>query len=123
VGYGDVPLSQHGTHVLVGVYTFLSTILLAFAISNLSSVLRERSRIKKILKIAQRKQTLDRLKELDTGNGVAKDTFVLAVLEQLGVLDRERDIIPWIKVTAYRYRWFYELALTAMCCGVEVRGV
>jgi hypothetical protein len=106
VGYGDVPLSQHGTHVLVGVYTFLSTILLAFAISNLSSVLRERSRIKKILKIAQRKQTLDRLKELDTGNGVAKDTFVLAVLEQLGVLDRERDILPWIKVTAYRYRWF-----------------
>jgi hypothetical protein len=123
VGYGDVPLSQHGTHVLVGVYTFLSTILLAFAISNLSSVLRERSRIKKILKIAQRKQTLDRLKELDTGNGVAKDTFVLAVLEQLGVLDRERDIMPWIKVTAYRYWWFYELALTAMCCGVEVRGV
>jgi hypothetical protein len=38
VGYGDIPLGQGGTHITVGIYTFLSTILLAFAISNLTDV-------------------------------------------------------------------------------------
>jgi ferredoxin-like protein FixX len=59
---------------------------------------QERKRLAKILAIAQRKQTLDCLKELDKGDGVARDTFVLAVLEQLGILNRENDIEPWIKV-------------------------
>jgi hypothetical protein len=104
VGYGDVPLSQGGTHIAVGIYTFLSTILLAFAISNLTDVYKERKRLAKILAIAERKQTLDRLKDLDAGDGVARDTFVLAVLEQLGILNRENDIEPWIKVCALQRR-------------------
>jgi hypothetical protein len=98
VGYGDIPLGQGGTHIAVGIYTFLSTILLAFAISNLTDVYKERKRLAKILAIAERKQALDCLKDLDSGNGVARDTFVLAVLEQLGILNRENDIEPWIKV-------------------------
>ena len=99
VGYGDIELTQHGTHITVGIYTFLSTILLAFAIKNLTDVYYERKHLLKIKHIAEKKATLESIKELDTGNGVPRDTFVLAVLEQLGVLDRENDILPWIKVS------------------------
>ena len=99
VGYGDVPLDQGGTHIFVEVYTFFSTILLAFAISNLQGIHKERKNLKKALLFAERKQTLDRIKMLDTGNGVPRDTFILAVLEQIGVLNRENDIEPWLKVS------------------------
>lgn len=87
---------------MVGIYVFLSVILLAFAIANITDIYQERKRLGKMLAVAQRMQTLDKLKELDTGHGVPRDTFVLAVLEQLGVLDRENDILPWIKVIIER---------------------
>lgn len=99
VGYGDIPLNDHGTHIFVETYTFFSTILLAFAISNLSTIYKEKQYLENALAIAERKQTLDRLKLLDTGNGVPRDTFVLAVLEQLGVISHDRDVEPWLQVT------------------------
>lgn len=79
-------------------YTFFSTILMAFAIRSLRSLYRERKQLKKSLEFAEKQQTLDKLNLLDTGNGVPRDTFILAVLEQLGVLDRDTDIQPWIEV-------------------------
>ena len=98
MGYGDIPLTQDGTHIAVGIYTFLSTILLAFAISNVTDIYREKKKLAKMLAIAERKQTLSCLRELDLGQGVPRDTFILAVLEQLGILSRENDIEPWLKV-------------------------
>jgi hypothetical protein len=83
---------------MVEVYTFFSTILLAFAISAINDIYKERKRLKKALEVAERQQTLEQIKLLDSGSGVRKDTFILAVLEQLGVLDRSRDIEPWLKV-------------------------
>eukprot|EP01032_Pedospumella_encystans_P016915 gene16915-19278_t len=97
VGYGDIPLNDHGTHIFVETYTFFSTILLAFAISNLSTIYKEKQYLENALAIAERKQTLDRLKLLDTGNGVPRDTFVLAALEQLGVISHDRDVEPWLQ--------------------------
>lgn len=98
MGYGDIPLHQGGTHVFVEVYTFFSTILLAFAIGNLHGIYKEKKALKKALLVAERKQTLAKIKLLDTGNGVPRDTFILAVLEQLGTINRETDIEPWVKV-------------------------
>lgn len=98
MGYGDIPLNQGATRIFVELYTFFSTILLAFAISNLHGIYQEKKALKKALMVAERKQALGHIKMLDTGNGVARDTFILAVLEQLGKIDRENDIEPWIKV-------------------------
>ena len=72
--------------------------MMAFAIRNVRSLYRERKQLKKSLEFAEKQQTLDKLKLLDTGSGVPRDTFILAVLEQLGVLDRDTDIQPWIEV-------------------------
>lgn len=98
VGYGDIPLNQGGTHIFVEIYTFFSTILLAFAISNLTTIQKEKKYLEKALAFAERKQTLDRLKLMDTGKGVPRDTFILAVLEQLGVINHDQDIEPWLQV-------------------------
>ena len=91
-------MNYGGSHILVGVYTFFSTILLAFGISNVFNILAERKRLRKAEAIAEKKMTLEQIKMLDTGHGVPRDTFILAVLERIGVLDRERDLEPWIKV-------------------------
>ena len=91
-------MNEGGTHAVVMFYTFSSTIMMAFAIRNVRSLYRERKQLKKSLEFAEKQQTLDKLKLLDTGSGVPRDTFILAVLEQLGVLDRDTDIQPWIEV-------------------------
>jgi hypothetical protein len=71
---------------------------MAFAITNIADTHQERKHLKKMLALAERRQALGKIVDLDAGDGVRRDTFVLAVLEQLGVLDRDLDIIPWIKV-------------------------
>lgn len=98
VGYGDIPVNQGGSHNFIMLYTFFSTILMAFAISNLRSLHGERKQLKKALEFAEKQQTLDKLKLLDTGKGVPRDTYILAVLEQLGVVNHDIDIKPWIEV-------------------------
>jgi len=90
-------------------YTFSSTIMMAFAIRNVRSLYRERKQLKRSLEFAEKQQTLDKLKLLDTGNGVPRDTFILAVLEQLGVLDRDTDIQPWIEVCLCEYYHFFPI--------------
>jgi hypothetical protein len=71
---------------------------MAFAITNIADNHQERKHLKKMLALAERRQALGKIVDLDAGDGVRRDTFVLAVLEQLDVLDRDVDIIPWIKV-------------------------
>jgi hypothetical protein len=71
---------------------------MAFAITNIADTHQERKHLKKMLALAERRQALGKIVDLDAGDGVRRDTFVLAVLEQLGVLDRDLDIVPWIKV-------------------------
>jgi hypothetical protein len=43
-------------------------------------------------------QSLDFIADLNDGQGVRKHEFVLAVLSHLGVLNKERDVDPWMKV-------------------------
>ena len=101
MGYGDIELNKDGSVAFIELYTFFSTILLAFAIRNVRNVHLERKQLKKKLEFAERQQTLDQLKLLDTGNGVPRDTFILAVLEQLGVINHDADVLPWIQVRTF----------------------
>jgi hypothetical protein len=106
VGYGDIPLKQHGTHIVVGVYEFLSVVLLTFAVHNIADIHQERKRQGKMLAVAERKQMLGQIEQLDQGDGVGEAEFVLAVLEQLGTIDRARDIEPWVKVySLFGHAW------------------
>ena len=101
VGFGDMQLKHDGTNAVLMIYILLSTTLVFFAFNNFSELHEDFKKVKEAADFAERKQTLAKLKELDTGDGVPMDTFILAVLEQLGTIDRERDIEPWIKVIYY----------------------
>lgn len=99
IGYGDLQLQGHdGTNWVLGFYIMLSTTLLVFAFNNFRTLHEEFSKIKATARFTERKQTLDKLKELDQGQGVPMDKFILAVLVQLGQLNQANDIDPWIKV-------------------------
>uniref|UniRef100_A0A7S3H5D5 EF-hand domain-containing protein n=1 Tax=Spumella elongata TaxID=89044 RepID=A0A7S3H5D5_9STRA len=97
IGYGDMNLKAGGTNIVLGIYIMLSTTLLFFAFGHFRTLHEEFVKLKEVAKFTERKQTLVKLKELDKGDGVPMDKFVLAVLVQLGKLDQQRDIDPWIK--------------------------
>jgi hypothetical protein len=98
IGFGDLDLRRGGTNVVLGIYIILSTTLIFLAFNHFSTLHEDFKRIKEVATLAEKRQTLLKLKELDTGNGVPMDTFILAVLEQIGTVDREKDIEPWIRV-------------------------
>jgi len=100
IGYGDLTFTQgSGANYVLGFYMILSTTLLVFAFNNFRTLHEEFRKIKNMAKYTEKKQTLAKLKELDQGQGVPMDKFVLAVLVQLGKLDQAKDIDPWIKVS------------------------
>jgi hypothetical protein len=101
VGYGDMNLVGNGTNWFLGFYIMISTTMLFFAFGNFRTLHAEFVKLKEVAKFTERKQTLAKLKELDQGEGVPMDKFILAVLVQLGKLDQKGDIDPWIKVCVF----------------------
>jgi hypothetical protein len=99
IGFGDLDLRRGGTDAVLAIYVMLSTTLIFFAFNNFNTLHEEFRHLKQSTELAEKRQTLMKLKELDKGDGVPMDTFVLAVLEQLGVLDRSKDIEPWVRVS------------------------
>lgn len=71
------------------------------AFNNFKTLSAELQKLKEAAQFAKRKKALAKIKELDKGDGVGLEVFLLAVLEQLGTLDRERDLDPWIKVSSF----------------------
>jgi hypothetical protein len=84
--------------VTMGVFCVVLTILLDFFVLNFTEIYHERCRLAKMLAIAERKQLLYCLQELDKGEGVPREAFTLAVLQQLGVVSDE-DLQPWFRVS------------------------
>lgn len=46
-------------------------------------------------KMILKRQNLQFLEELDDGDGLTKETFIMALLLHFGTIDEERDIKPW----------------------------
>jgi hypothetical protein len=110
VGYGDVPLEPgSGQFATTAIFSIVLTILLTFFIKNFTELHAERKSLARMLDMAEKKQMLGCLKQMDMHKGVTKEAFTLAVLAQLGVLDRETDINPWYKVGV-----FYEQVFTPL---------
>ena len=80
-------------------YIIFSTILVAYAINNFNNLLRGQSLLKKKEQMLLQEQTLNFIADLNNGEGVNKHEFVLAILQHIGTLDRERDIDPWMRVS------------------------
>mgnify|MGYP005992162939 CR=1 FL=1 len=66
----------------------------------------------------QKRQNFEFLMNMDTGNGLTQAEFVLAILEQQGVVDRERDVMPWVEVGMVG--WCYQCRRLWKASGVEL---
>jgi hypothetical protein len=117
IGYGDMVLKHNGTNAVLMVYILSSTVLVFFAVNNFRTLHEDFSKLKESIKMAEKKKALAILRELDTGKGVPMDTFILAVLEQLGTLDRARDIEPWVQVREFLVGSGFFMPHNCCCCG------
>jgi len=97
VGYGELTLKDNYSKLVIAVYIMNSTILLSFLFNNLMSAKRDYKKIEAEAFFAQQRKQLDAIGQLDKGDGVSKEVFLLAVLEQVGTLDHNKDVAPWIK--------------------------
>ncbi len=99
MGYGDLSVSE-STEIFLCFYIIVSIVFVAYAIGRFTSVLDDQKRLKKRTELLKQMQSLDFIAELNDGQGVGKHEFVLAILGHLGVLDKEKDIDPWLEVSA-----------------------
>jgi hypothetical protein len=98
VGYGDLTISHKGTHLFLAFYIIFSTVLLGFAIQNFQMIKSEEKYLKTVQKMKLKMKDLSFLSNLDSGDGISEEQFVLAMLSHLGTVKFDRDIQPWIEV-------------------------
>ncbi|RYH30395.1 hypothetical protein EON65_05365 [archaeon] len=60
--------------------------------------LREKEReIVRLEEVIEKRRDLSFVTQLDEGQGVSKEQFVLALLVHFGIVDKQRDVQPWIE--------------------------
>jgi len=98
VGYGDTPLTLESSRMFAIFYILSSCVIVAVAIANLGTVQLEIASEKKRLNMLQRKLDFNMIRELDKdGAGIDKASFLVAMLVQLELIDKEKDADPWLK--------------------------
>ena len=86
----------------------ISVVLLGFIVNSVQQIHAERKQLKKIEEILVRKQNLAFVSKLGLRNdsvdrgGMTEAEFILSILEHLGTVDHQRDIVPWSQVTSLR---------------------
>ena len=91
-------ITNEQTYIFTGIYIIFSTILFALAVNNFQMLKTQELQMKKLEQMNIRRKDLTFLEELDTGSGITKEQFVLALLVHLGTLDIDRDVKPWMEV-------------------------
>ncbi len=87
------------TKVFAGFYIVFSTIIVAFAFNNFSILNEEKKQLLKMEEMMEKRRDLGFIAHLDKGQGISESQFILAVLEHLGTISREKDIKPWKAVS------------------------
>jgi len=97
VGYGDLNMVKESSRGFSVFYIFVSVIVVSFSIGSLASSHAEHHAMEKKIDALTRPLDLHMLRELDQNNdGVDKLEFLIEMLVQTGVADRENDIQPWL---------------------------
>lgn len=73
--------------------------LFGFSINNFQVLKAQEKQYEKLKNINLKRQDLHFLKTLDTGDGITKEQFVLALLVHLGTVDANKDVKPWLEVS------------------------
>lgn len=105
MGYGDLTVNNYKTLSYLSFYIVFSTFLAAFTLNTYQVLREEKKEVKRLQERLQRQKDMSFLMKLDKGNGVSQAEFILASLDHIGVLDRQRDIEPWITVSVAMHRF------------------
>ena len=97
VGYGDVRLDSDEDKAFVIIFVFAALFALSASVSIVQEIMDQEAERKQVLRFLNAKLDMESLAKMDTtGEGVDKLTFVTHVLSQLGVLDYEKHVQPWL---------------------------
>jgi potassium channel subfamily K len=98
VGYGDLNMIYQSSRMFSIFYIILSVVIVAAAIGNITTINFEIKTEKRRLENLNRKLDFSMIREMDKdGDGVDKCEFLVEMLLQSGLVDREHDIDPWLK--------------------------
>jgi voltage-gated potassium channel len=98
IGYGDLKVDKDSTKIFLIFYIPLSVCVVAGALGSLAGIELEREADMKKLASLQRKLDFNMIREMDVdGNGVDKCEFLVAMLVQNGICEKETDIDPWLQ--------------------------
>lgn len=97
VGYGDLDIRHGYTHLFLAFYMIFSTVLFAFAFNNLQMLRAKRKQMHKLEAMIQKRKDLRFLLDMDTGDGVTEDQFILALLLHFGNVEYQADVQPWVE--------------------------
>jgi hypothetical protein len=113
VGYGDIfPLErEQGTLVFLIFYITFTTFFIAIAINDFTHHFEKESQMRTRKKELKKLKNMDFLADLNGGKGLTKGEFVLAILVHKGVLDKAKDVDPWIGVRPLELMWILILKL------------
>jgi voltage-gated potassium channel len=97
VGYGDTGLTKKSSRVFAIFYILSSCVIVALSLGNLVTIFLERANDQKRNAALSRKLDFQFIRELDTGgSGIDKLSFLVAMLVNQGLVDKERDVNPWL---------------------------
>ncbi len=98
IGYGDLRLEKDSSLAFSIFYIIFSVVIVTASLGNISTAHFELESEKRKLENLRRKLDFKMIREMDLdGDGVDKLEFLMAMLVINGLVDKEKDIDPWIK--------------------------
>ena len=98
VGYGDISLLTDNERYFVIIFVMAALFTLSAGVSMITEVIEQEKTIKTQRKMMSMSLDLTKFQETMEKEGkVDKLTFVLQMIEELGVIDRKKHALPWIK--------------------------
>jgi len=98
VGYGDTALTKESSRLFAIFYILSSCVIVALSVGNLATIALDMKSDEKRTTLRLRKLDFNFIRELDTGdNGIDRLDFLVAMLVQLELVDKDRDVKPWLE--------------------------
>ena len=98
IGYGDLHLQKDSSLAFSIFYIIFSVVIVTASLGNISTAHFELESAKRKLENLRRKLDFTMIREMDLdGDGVDKLEFLMAMLVMNGLVDKEKDIDPWIQ--------------------------
>ena len=98
VGYGDITPSVDSSRFFLIFYITTSCIIVAVSIGNIAQVFMEMKDEARRLAMMKRKLDFQMIRDIDkNGSGIDKVTFLTCMLVELGLVNEQKDVVPWLK--------------------------